>query len=101
MKLLRLWARMIASSLHDSTDEPPAVPAFQNVTPKRTQNTTGGAINNAAEAFVKYMDKRNIETPTTSTVMSNTVDANPSTFVGFPQVKSRHKDEKFGATQPL
>ena len=33
---LRLWARMIAGSLHDSTDEPPAVPAFQNVTPKRT-----------------------------------------------------------------
>ena len=80
---LRLWARMIASSLHDSTDEPPAVPAFQNVTPKRTRNTVGGAINNAAEAFVKYIDKRNVETPTTSTMMSSTVDANPSTSVGI------------------
>ena len=29
------------------------------------------------------MDKQNVETPTTSTVMTHTVDANPSTSVGI------------------
>ena len=43
--------------LHDSTDEPPAVPAFQNVTPKCTRSTIG-ALTDAAEAIVKSFNKQ-------------------------------------------
>ncbi len=59
---LRLWARMIAGGLHESTDDPPAVPAFQ-CEPKRQKESLSGALTGAAEALVKYMDRKNPEGP--------------------------------------
>jgi len=35
---LRLWARMIASNLHEDRDNPPNIPAFCRSMPKRTHN---------------------------------------------------------------
>ena len=36
---LRLWARMITSGLHDSTDEPPDIPAFRSGELKKKNNS--------------------------------------------------------------
>lgn len=55
---LRLWARMMASGLHDSTNDPPAIPPFQNIAPKRRRSTLGAALTDAAEAIVKCMNQQ-------------------------------------------
>ncbi len=62
---LRLWARMIAGGLHDSTDEPPAVPAFHGGEPKRRKESFAGALTGAVEAIVRYVDKKSPEGPPT------------------------------------
>ena len=36
---LRLWAKMIKSGLHDSTDEPPDIPAFRSGELKKKNNS--------------------------------------------------------------
>ena len=55
---LRLWARMIASGLHDSLEEPPDVPAFQRKEAKKKRESVAGAISGAAEALMKFVDKQ-------------------------------------------
>ena len=51
---LRLWARMIASDLHDDYDNPPSVPAFSGMTHKRPRkDDMYDAITGAAVAFAK------------------------------------------------
>ena len=57
---LRLWARMLVGGLHESTDEPPAVPAFHYEL-KRRKNSLSGALTDAAGVLVKYMDRRGSE----------------------------------------
>ena len=54
---LRLWARMIASNLHEDRDNPPNIPAFCGSTPKRTrqQESFSDAISGAAVAIVKAL----------------------------------------------
>ena len=52
---LRLWARMIASGLHESTDDPPDVPAFHQGEPKRKKESLTGALTGAVEAFARAM----------------------------------------------
>ena len=61
---LRLWARMVTSGLHDSTDEPPAVPIFSNVTPKRRRSVISDAITDAAGAIMKSINSSSTNTPT-------------------------------------
>ena len=82
---LRLWARMMVSGLHSSTDEPPAVPAFKNVTPKRTRTSSiGEAVTDAAEAIVKYMGKQTLTTshaPTDVNESTNSIKISPSEVV--------------------
>ena len=56
---LRLWARMITSGLHDSTDEPPKVPVFQSTEPKRKKSVIG----EAAEAIVSCLSQQRPSTP--------------------------------------
>ena len=57
---LRLWARMIVGGLHESTDEPPAVPAF-HCEQKRRKNSLSGVLTDAAGVLVKYMDRKSSE----------------------------------------
>ena len=72
---LRLWARMVTSGLHDSTDEPPSVPIFNNVTPKRRRNVISEAITDAAGAIMKSINSNTpthqIETSSSTTPISS------------------------------
>ena len=54
---LRLWARMVVGGLYESTDEPPAVPAFHHEQ-KRRKDSLCGALTDAAGVLVKYMDRK-------------------------------------------
>ena len=58
---LRLWARMIASGIHESIEEPPDVPAFQHPERKRRKESLTGALTGAVEAIAKVMG--NAENP--------------------------------------
>ena len=61
---LRLWARMIASGLHESTEEPPGVPAFQNGEPKRRKRESiSDVLTGAVEAIAKCVEKKTPGTP--------------------------------------
>ena len=63
---LRLWARMIASNLHDDYETPPNVPAFQgNVSKKcRQQSSLSDAVSGAAVAFANALKGGNSVTTT-------------------------------------
>ena len=54
---LHLWARMVASNLHEDRDHPPDIPAFSGSTPKRSrqQESFSDAIGGAAVAIVKAL----------------------------------------------
>ena len=53
---LRLWARMIASHLHDDRESPPNIPAFGKSIPKRSQQQSfSDAISGAAVAFAQAL----------------------------------------------
>lgn len=55
---LRLWARMIASNLHDDYENPPAVPAFSAPTPKKPRKENMcEAMTGAAVAIVNAIRK--------------------------------------------
>ena len=75
---LRLWARMVTSGLHDSTDEPLSVPIFNNVTPKRRRNVISEAITDAAGAIMKSI---NSNTPTQIETSSSTTPISSSAIV--------------------
>ena len=51
---LQLWARMISSGNHESTDDPPKVPAITGVTPKE-KGSLADAISNAATTFAQAL----------------------------------------------
>ena len=49
---LRLWGRMIAAGNHESTDDPPQIPAITGITPKRDKKESlASAIAGAAATF--------------------------------------------------
>lgn len=75
---LRLWAKMITSGFHDSTEEPPAVPIFNNVTPKRKRNVISDAITDAAGAIMKSISTPSNNTTPTSTSTSSSGIVNQS-----------------------
>ena len=57
---LRLWARMIASNIHDDYDNPPAIPAFSPPVPKKPRKENMcEAMTGAAVAFVNAI--RNVQ----------------------------------------
>jgi len=54
---LRLWARMVTSGLHESTDEPPDIPAFRGGGLKK-KKTTVEAIGGVMDALVKIVEQK-------------------------------------------
>ena len=51
---LRLWARMIANGVHESTEEPPNVPMITGTIPKRARRESmHDAVVDAAKAVAK------------------------------------------------
>ena len=56
---LRLWSRMIASSQHESMEEPPNLPAFGGSVAKKTRRSyieeaVSGAVSGAAATFAAF-----------------------------------------------
>lgn len=68
---LRLWARMIVGGLHESTDEPPAVPAFHCDMKKRKESLSW-ALTEAAGVLVKYMERKDGDLPHQTQVIEQT-----------------------------
>ena len=55
---LRLWSRMICANLHDDTENPPNIPAFSSITPKKPRkDSLADAIEGAAVAFASVVSK--------------------------------------------
>ena len=73
---LRLWARMISSGLHQSTEEPPKIPAFHDCGPglKKQKEDLSNALSGAAIAFAQAVGKGNANT-------SSPLFTPPSTWV--------------------
>ena len=56
MPRLKLWARCIASGIHNDYDNPPESPAFSNAAPKRAKKEClSEVIGGAAVAIVKSL----------------------------------------------
>ena len=52
---LRLWSRMICTSLHDDMDKPPDIPAFGSITKKPRKESVADAITGAAATVIKAL----------------------------------------------
>ena len=52
---LRLWARCICSNQHESYDNPPKLPAFNDPQPKKRKESFTDAITEAAVAFASVV----------------------------------------------
>lgn len=67
---LRLWARMIASNLHDDLEDPPNIPAFQ--APKKSKRESfSNVMSGAAVAFAKALSDK----PSHANSISNSPDS--------------------------
>ena len=55
---LRLWARMIVGGLHDNTDEPPDLPAFQSGEAKKKKGSTVDAIGGVMDAIARIVEQK-------------------------------------------
>lgn len=64
MPKLRLWARMIASNLHEDLNESPDIPAFRPLKRSKKESLRN-VVSGAAEAFAKAMGGLN-SVPTSS-----------------------------------
>ena len=84
---LRLWARMITGGLHDSLDQPPAVPVFHGGgEPKRKKETLAGVLTGAVETIAKYVEKK---TPEDSSAKASPSQTNePISQMGISPGKS-------------
>ena len=97
---LRLWARMIVSHLHESTDEPPNVPIFSGCPPKKPREDLTSALSGAAEAFAKVISCPKGDSATASS-SPNVIAMSPSTLANvrmknFEQlryIKQLHSDD--------
>lgn len=52
---LRLWARCICTSMHQSYDDPPDIPAFKGPEPKKRKESITEALTGAAVAFAQVV----------------------------------------------
>lgn len=66
--LLRLWARMVNTKLHDDLDSPPNIPAFTGTPAKRTrqQDSLSDVVKEAAAAVAKAFKPDATQLPTES-----------------------------------
>ena len=55
MLQLQLWAQMISSGNHESTDDPPKFPAITGAMPKKEKGSLADAISNAASKFTQAL----------------------------------------------
>lgn len=55
MPRLLLWARMIFSGNHESTDDPPKVSAITSITLKKERSSLADAISNAVSTFAQVL----------------------------------------------
>lgn len=79
---LRLWARMVASNLHENLDTPPALPAFTS-TPSRSRSPSiSTVITEAATAVAKaFGETKKQEKEDTSTSCSGSIGISPGKAV--------------------
>ena len=70
---LRLWARMISCSTHESYDKPPPVPMFSEPQPKRQKESLAESITQGIAAFSKV-----IQSPPTNTSPGKNSVTSPS-----------------------
>lgn len=102
---LRLWARMMASSLHDSIEEPPNVPAFGSSC-KKPRTSFSEAISGAAIAFAKVLGGNNTSdsvelAPVSSAVMSpgRSVELRMKNFEQLRYLQQLHDDGVLTASE--
>ena len=69
---LRLWARMIASKIHESYEQPPNIPAFK-IFKKPRKESVSDAIEGAAQIFAKAVSGTNNIDTTQSAPKSSVV----------------------------
>lgn len=77
---LRLWARMVASGIHDDMEEPPQVPMITGITPKRAKRETlSDALTPLANAITKAFTGNQVcSTPEKSAVASQQCGISPA-----------------------
>ena len=73
---LRLWSRMICTSLHDDTEKPPNIPAFGATTKKPRKESVTDAITDAAATVIKAL-----RTPEVNCSSDSKVNAEPDSHV--------------------
>ena len=71
--LLRLWARMVNTKLHDDLDSPPNIPAFMGTPAKHTrqQDSLSDVVKEAAAAVAKAFKPDATQLPTESRACSS------------------------------
>ena len=57
---LRLWARMIEAGNHESTDDPPKIPAITGAIPKKKKDTFAEVLSNAAVTLAQAIKPTDI-----------------------------------------
>ena len=78
---LRLWARMVASNLHEDLDTPPAIPAFSS-TPRRPHSPSlATVISGAATAFAKALGENSQQDKEGSNVSGTSIGVSPGKAV--------------------
>ncbi|SMN02472.1 hypothetical protein SPONN_1129 [uncultured Candidatus Thioglobus sp.] len=87
---LRLWARMICSNLHESTEEPPKIPAFSVCNTKKPKQDLASALTGAAVAFTKSFGSANASTSNPSPY--NSVDMHIKCFEQIGYIKQLNVD---------
>ena len=90
MPQLRLWARMISSGNHESTDDPPKVPAITGITPKKEKSSLAVAISNAATTFAQALKPQvSVSAANNSVVVTHTTPPKTvSSGIGISPVRS-------------
>lgn len=94
---LRLWARMMASNLHDSIEEPPNVPAFGgDAGSKKRRISLSEAINGAAVAFSNICKN---EKPPDSVVLTSAVELRMKNFEQLRYLQQLYDDNILSCTE--
>ena len=91
---LRLWARMIANGIHESTDEPPNVPMISGIPPKQPKwASVHDAVIDAAKAVAEVLTesrKKDDQSPKAST--HRTLNGSVSPF-RLAEVRMKHYEQ--------
>ena len=90
MPQLRLWARMVSLGNHESTDDPPKIPAITGIVPKKEKATLVDVISSAATTFAQALKPQvSVCAANNSTVVNQTSPSKiPSTGVDISPVRS-------------